>query len=304
MRFEALANWIKIFCIILLVGCAAPPRPFQPNGSVVLSKLASPIDAGGLGLSISSEKEKSILIPLTMALTDALGEANIPVSSSKEFAGRYHIECRVSVSGPNHLKSGQVVLSWKLLLSSGKLLGTYKQEFGIKKKNWVSSDPGLIIILAKDASQQILTMLDPVSVNNRRFVELAGIAAGEERVRDTVLQFYLVGIKGLTREQFAPLSRSLTFLFEKKAGFVMAKKNQANYFLKGDIHFGSPVEGSKVLDIVWNLSGINGNILGKVRQSNRITIVDLDKYWERTAHDIADGAVQGVIDLINKHKYR
>ena len=72
---------------------------------------------------------------------------------------------------------------------------------------------------------------------------------------------------------------------------------QAGFVIEGAVDVAPPIEGRQQARIVWKVSTVAGDEVGKAVQENNVVAGTLDGEWGRVAKIVADAAVSGIQDL-------
>lgn len=72
---------------------------------------------------------------------------------------------------------------------------------------------------------------------------------------------------------------------------------QAGFVVEGAVDVAPPIEGRQQARIVWKVSTVAGDEVGKAVQENNVVAGTLDGEWGRVAKIVADAAVSGIQDL-------
>ncbi len=79
---------------------------------------------------------------------------------------------------------------------------------------------------------------------------------------------------------------------------------QAGYLVVGKVDVGAPVNGRQQARIVWQVTTITGDEVGKAIQENAVTAGSLDGRWGRVAKIVSVAAVNGIQELFDQTEGR
>jgi len=87
----------------------------------------------------------------------------------------------------------------------------------------------------------------------------------------------------------------------KDAGWPVLGKEQSNALtIDGKVMLGQAQGKTQSVELHWTVRMPDGTVLGTVKQANRIEAGSLDKGWGEAAGYAAQGAAQGIFDLVGK----
>lgn len=89
----------------------------------------------------------------------------------------------------------------------------------------------------------------------------------------------------------------------RDAGWPVLPKAQRNALsIDGKVLIGEAEGSTQSVELQWTVKLPDGTVLGTVKQQNRVALGSLDKGWGESAGYAAQGAAEGIFNLVNKAK--
>jgi len=96
------------------------------------------------------------------------------------------------------------------------------------------------------------------------------------------------------------LTREIKLALRAKDLTITEDPRQAGYNIAGTVNIGTPVNGRQQARIVWTVTTMGGEEVGKAIQENVITAGSLDGRWGRVAGIVSVAAVNGIQGLFDE----
>ncbi len=269
----------------LLAGCTGdPPSAFQPD-TPFTNPLLQPGLRGGInvpridGLPLTATDTGA---DLAEAVAQALRDAEIVALEAPAANGRFALLGRFD---PRSDPAGRIAVAWTLVDDKGE-----------EVRNFVTERPG------DPAGAWINSMAgELVAAINRYVMEAEGLPPQP----DEMPKLTIVAIDGAPGPGGRALASALEYHL-KQAGLTVSDTvdDQGALILGNVVVAPSKVPGAaasrETLSLAWTVLRPNGSELGTIEQANDIPKGTLDRAWGDLAFIIAEGAAEGIVDLLRK----
>ena len=269
----------------LLAGCTGDPQsvfqPMAPFGNPLLD----PGLRGGInvpridGLPLTATDTGA---DLAEAVVNALRAAEIAALETSAVKGRYAL---LGQFDPRSDVAGRVAVNWRLVDDKGEEVRRFVTE--------LAGDP---------AEKWIRVMADAtVAAINRYVMDVEGLPPPPEEMP----KLTIVAIDGAPGVGGRALASALEYHL-KQAGFIVSDTvaDQGALILGRVSLTPSKVPGAalsrETLAFAWTVMRPDGNEIGTIEQANDIPKGMLDQPWGDLAYIIAEGAAEGIVDLLLK----
>jgi hypothetical protein len=275
---------------LLAAACQPLSQPFQFDHETY-SNLALPPPEASSGLLVLPVHGVNPPIDrvLAAALAQALRERDVPASLESANPGSFML----SSNSRQRLGAGgeetEVLLSWRLTNSEGEPIGGFEDSHLVKTRHWAGGDGEAMMEIAEPAADRISELL-------------LGTIPTEEPTPSASLWPRLVisPIADAPGQGGSALQDAMEVELTRAGAVVTGAMESDTLGLLADIVVIDTQPGEKTLDIVWRLIEPNGDELGRVGQSGPVPDEVLFGDWADLAPAIAEGAVGGVIDLLDR----
>lgn len=278
-----------VFALLLLVAaaCQPVPQPFQPaagkksanpllnlpdrSGVVVLPVAGMPGDSGNA---------------LAREMAAALIDRNLPAftgsrnRSSLILAGQAIPRSR----GPAR---SEIRLIWRISKHDGLQTGEHAIDIAARKSAWTNGSPALLRDMAIKSAGKIASLIQGPAVIDRT----------ANRTKRTL---FVWKIDGAPETAGALLRTELETSLRRRALRVSSKMRDDSIVVVGTVSLNPGTKGRRALGLEWVVMSPGGNELGKLRQKNEVTPRSLENDWPSIARNIADGAADGIRNVLNK----
>jgi hypothetical protein len=277
---------------VLLAGCGELPKPFAHSGANLSNPLLRLADGGGVQIAMAPGLFEGIAAPLLAAAVKGLAGANVPASQNPDLRGVYRLtgDVAIEIGDPGDAETARFI--WRLRDADGNEVGAFDQTITGDAPGWLAEDQEIFEIIAADAGQRI-----------------AGILRGDEAAADAAPvtapfgpSLYLVGVDGAPGDGNAALVRSLRLVVVRSGGKIADDLDSATHLVMGSVDVSDTKADSQLLVVSWAVTGLDGIELGKVSQSNRVPITLTAGRWGGLAYAIAEGAGEGIFDILERAK--
>lgn len=275
---------------LMIAGCGKLPRPFERDEGA-----ANPL-ADNIFLD-------AVSVPPVTGSTRPMGEL-LSTAVAKSLEKQYQIPAAVQgLDRSRFLLTGQVVTNdrqtgaatdisvhWTLAERDKAPVGIFIQDIDVTATEWEYGSPQVIEMIGNDAGERTARL-----VLGDRFGD-----AGKDRLLGR-RGVHLVGVQGAPGDGNAALRRAM-FVALAGAGVAMTPDPEKAVFqVQGIVELGLPENGAQSIQIAWEVNDVNNASLGRAAQANIVPAGSLDGRWGQTAAFIAAAAVDGVLDIIDRH---
>lgn len=275
MRFDSLPRLlIALGIAAALAACGELPRPFQPEDKIDNRLLALPDSLGVVVRPIDGLPE-----PMAAALAEAVAESlrheNVPATTKQGNAGSFIVDGTTMV-GPNGVPTARFVLL--------DPRGTPVKEQLVPLDKSVQTSQGVdFTATARTAATAFAAALQPAAV--------------APPARPTVRIGAVTGAPG---QGGVTLARALDYALRHTGVKMAATENDESLVVSGHVTIVSKSPKLRAIDIVWTVLAPDGTELGKVEQANEVPSDFVDHAWGELASAVAEGAAEGITDLIDR----
>ncbi|MBM3626542.1 MAG: hypothetical protein FJX21_01860 [Alphaproteobacteria bacterium] len=265
---------ILAFLVALLVSaCGDLPRPFQPDDKSVENPLLVLGDRAGIVvMPLAGIEDDDASQEFASALAKALRDADVIAHNG---AGS-----RSSLVLSSFLErkpgAGAVIVLW-LSGPDGSDIGTF--EANVLERDLAPGAPRRRIVLQRIA-ETVVAQLNPAG----------GPAAPMPAMA-------VARIAGLPAAQASILERAMAGALRRARMTVTDAPGERDVVLAGSVDFAERPRDHVALDILWKVFGTDGKEIGQLRQRNEIPGAALQRGWPEIAGAIADGAVDGIVEI-------
>jgi len=137
--------------------------------------------------------------------------------------------------------------------------------------------------------------------NKATEVAAGSVSAGDLGVKAPMIItrpiFLVRGVQGAPGDGNVALTRSIREALRRIDVPVTDDPQSATHVLQGGVRVDSPFAGRQKVRIVWQVTGIDGSVVGQAMQENQVPQGSLDGAWGATADAVSVGAVGGIAKL-------
>jgi hypothetical protein len=261
---------------IALGACGNLPRPFQPEEKAEGNRLLMLPDRVGVIVLPVAGLPEPMAVELADKLAAALLRENVPATTGEGNRYSYLLEGE-TVRGDD----GVAVTQFELRDPRGALLKAIR----VPLDRSVQATGGIdLAAVARNAAAPIAAALQPDAVD-----------PPPER-----LPLKIGKVSGAPRDGDLTLARALDYAL-RRTGVKLAQTTDKDSFeVRGQVSIVPRGPKLNVVNITWTVFAPDGSELGQVQQQNDVTTDFLEKAWPEMASAVADGAAEGLADLIEQ----
>jgi hypothetical protein len=284
-RRISLRRWAGAAAAASLVtaACGELPKPFSHGGKSANPLIAPKARAGikvpaitGMAHGAAFAEE----IAAAFRRDDIAAQAGSGPNNGYTLMGR-----AVARPGPSPSQIRVGVL-WRVLGPDGGPAGLHHQEHLVERGDWRAGSRHLLRRLARDTVARIAPRIaDP---------KRGGTGAPRPVA--------VLDIAGAPGDGRVSLRRSLAFEL-RKLGFPVtesAKGGANGMVVSGTVKVTGASGGNDRVEIAWTVAGPGGDVLGTVKQANRVKAGSLQRSWGITAVFAARAAAPGIARILRR----
>lgn len=273
MRSSAI---IAIVGALVLAACGNLPRPFQPDEKAEGNKLLFLPDRAGVIVLPVANLPEPMAVELADKLAAALLRENVPATTGEGNRQSYLLEGE-TMQG----EGGVPVAQFELRDPRGALLKTVRIPIDHSVQNAGGMD---LAAVARNAAGPVAAALQPDAVNPPPPRPLLKIGK----------------VTGSPRDGDFALARALDYALRRNGVKLAEAADKDSLEVRGEVFIVPRGPKLRNVAVTWTVYSADGSELGQVQQQNDVTPEFLEKAWAEMASAVADGAAEGLADLIER----
>ena len=282
-------NNVSVLSVVLIIFCAAcgqVPQPFQKT------ELQKAKDTKLLAPESRSLFVKGINGPVgwvgnafAKATADLLREKGLLASSTWQNDQSFAL----TANGYQQLyedRPPDLIVTWLLTDNMGRVKKTIRTKSTPPREFWINPTMQTFRQVIAPKAIKIIAWLnneDKVTYKQR---QSAVISIG--------------AIKGLTAEKEKIIRSKIARILEQRK-HRLSNKIPEKLLLKATIQNIFSSKFSEKIIVTWTLTSQNGFEIGNIKQENIVEKVRLDNNWAEISNQIARGAIDGILDLVQAY---
>lgn len=271
---------------LFIAACQPLPRPFKPEGDKNANPLLGLSDAGGVHVLNIDGAPSAASRRLAGAMASALQELNIPASTFSANGRSLFLQGSANTRRLAK-RSVEVALRWELINNDGKTVGRHDQRTVLSDQAWRNAQPEPLEALAVSAAPSIAKLMQ----------EPAPVGVPQTATETPI---HVAPVTGAPGDGDTALHRAIKTTLARAGANVVDQPPKDGYVVVGKVAMGRPRAGRQNVRIVWSVRDADGTERGDIKQSNTIRAGELDGRWGDLAYLVAQGAADGVTDLLRK----
>ncbi len=277
---------------LVLAGCGKLPRPFE-MGDKQANPLLVPPEGGELLVRKPTGLESALEDAGAALLAEGLTRGGVQASSVSRSAIGADLVVHVERAPLDRAKE-RLLISWEVLSPSGVRRGEARQDLVVPIGAWSSGDPTILVAAAEEAAPQLAPWVSGSEPN----VQEATLQPGP--VPSVPVPEMAVGrIQGAPGSGDTELGEALVLQLAQQGIRLLREPRPDRLLVDGEIEMGSPEGGQQAITLVWTVrDGLDGEVLGSVKQENKVPAGSLDGRWGQVATLVARGAVEGIVAVL------
>ena len=283
MRLSAVA--CTFLSTLLLTACQPPPRPFSPPPEDRHGELLEQSDHGGVVVLAVAGVPDTLSQSLAAAMAKALRDSDVPAATS---GGNSRSRFLQGWASARRTAGGRVgiELVWDLFDGNGRIIGSRPVRRDVPAYRWEGGDRSLMSELADDAADAITAMIRQPTA--------------ESAAAATDPALHVGAVTGATGDGGTALRKAMRRAL-RNAGFRLSDSAESGgLVIAGRVDVTPAGANRQTVEIVWSVRRAGGTALGKLTQKNTVGAGALDGSWGDIARIIANSAVGGLGDLLNR----
>jgi hypothetical protein len=267
---------LALIAALALGACGNLPRPFQPDDKAEGNRLLTLPDRAGVIVLPVAGLPEPMAVELADKLAAALMHENVLATTGEGNRHSYLLESETTKGA-----DGVPVAQFELRDPKGAVVKSVTVPMDRSVQNAGGMDLNAI---ARTAAAPLAAALQPDAVNPAppRPPLKIGRVSGSPRDGDLML------------------SRALDYAL-RRTGVKLAETTDKDSFeVRGEVLIVPRGPKLRNVNITWTLYAPDGTQLGQVQQQNDVTPEFIEMAWGEVASAVADGAAEGLVDLIER----
>jgi hypothetical protein len=275
LRLPLLATFL---ILATLAGCGELPRPFEGAHDNAEDMRLMPVDKAGMVVHAPQGMPRPAADALTRALIDALRNEDVAAMTPPGNAASLVLDGTATAEPAG----------WSIRLALADANKTALGSVTSHAAPAVVDDPTAWSPFAKAMAKSIAAMLQSDGTTPR-----------------TDQPIVVIGdVRGLPDGERRMLVHALEFALQKARVQVVSTPDKATHTITGDILIAAPhgsgTRQQSSVDVKWTVARADKSEIGQLHQANDVPVDMLTHDWPDIAMAVADAAVDGIIDLVNR----
>ncbi len=282
-------NNVKVLSLLLIITCAAcgqVPQPFQKT------ELQKAKDTKLLAPSSRSLFVKGINGPVGW-VGNAFAKATAHVLRGKGLLASSTWQTdqsfALTANGYQQLyedRPPDLIVTWLLTDNMGRVKKTLRTKSTPPREFWINPTMQTFRQVIAPKANKIIAWLNNEDKVTYKQPQSAVISIG--------------AIKGLTAEKEKIIRSKIAKILEQHK-HRLSNKIPEKLLLKATIQNIFLSKFSEKIIVTWTLTSQNGFDIGNIKQENIVEKVRLDNNWAEISNQIARGAIDGIVDLVQAY---
>lgn len=283
---RGLRGLVYVLGLLVLAGCGSVPIAFPKDADTDSQTLVQ----DGLPRGVELKPLDGVAPPMAKLLTVAtlkyLQRYDIPAGPAPFTAGQYQLSGQV-MSVPKDDGRGLVVLKWALAHTSSGAITEIEQVINTTGFEWEYGSPTVIEEVSEGAARRVAA-------------EVAGKELAVLTDHTPRHGVYVEPVAGAPGDGDVSLTRAIAAALTRRGSQLARQPERARYLLKGEVDLSPPEQNQQLIRIVWAVTHPDGSEIGRATQRNAIAAGSLDAKWGPVAGFVANAAVGGIDDVIDR----
>lgn len=276
--------------LLLLAGCGALPRPFEPTDKTG-NPLLAPVEGQTLEVLPLQGDVPDLPFNGAVPVAEGLAAGGLPVTIQNRTAQSRLLLGDVVLRQDGSL-TDRLLIRWEVYGPGGSLLRSLSQEIELPRGRWLGGDGEALRRVGLEAAP----LLAPLATGPELVAAVPDepLPSGGDRPTIAVL-----GLSGAPGDGERSLPRALASVLTQRGFLITEDIAGGGFAVDGRMQVEDLGDGRQRIGLAWLvLAGPDGELLGQVEQSNVIPSGSLDGGWGDTAALIAVGAADGILQLL------
>ncbi|HTP83873.1 MAG TPA: hypothetical protein VMQ11_13065 [Alphaproteobacteria bacterium] len=275
MRLFLLGSFVVL---TTLAGCGELPRPFEGVHDNAQDMRLMPVDKAGMVVHPPEGMPGAAADALTRALIDALRSEDVAAMTPPGNAASLVLGGTATAEPAG----------WSIHLALADANKTSLGSITSHAAPTVVDDPTAWSPFAKAMAKSIAALLQTDGTTPR--TDQPNVVIGD--------------VRGLPEGERRMMVHALEFALQRARVQVSSTPDKATHVISGDILI-SPPHGSggrqqSSVDVKWTVARADKSEVGQLHQANDVPVDMLSHDWPDIAMAVADAAVDGIVDLVNR----
>ena len=271
MRFRF---YIASCAALFLASCGELPRPFQPDVKSPAKGLLRPIDSAGVVVQPVAGIPDAAARQAAEKIAEALRRKDVPASTRGSNPASLILASEV-------ITTGDPALRLILREPGGTLIGQHTARFAPTARS--PDDDAAWTELARESATALAAQLQP---------RAAVLAPPPPSI-------FIGQVNGAPGDGGRALSRALDYALRRAGAKLVEASEPDSVVVLGEVTISPKGAQMRGVDVRWIVLAPDGNELGQIRQENDVPAQMLERAWAEMAVAVAEGAAEGIIDLLD-----
>ncbi len=273
---------VSALCLCLVAACGQLPRPFQPEDKSVNDLIHLP---DGMGILVQPLSRDAPADPEAAAevLAAALRARNLAASTRGQNGAARVLRGHATILETPELRD-ELLIYWELAAADGTRISSHAQRSELPPGAWRAGDPETVNRVLGQSAAAIAAMVQ---------------GAAEDASESQGARLVILPMQGLPGDGAQSLAQALA------AELATATVRRADQAAENDLLIACTVTVGprrgywQEIRVTWDVKRAgDGTQLGQIEQRNRVPAGSLDGPWGPAAQGIAQGAAEGIRDLV------
>ena len=282
-------NNVSVLSVVLIIFCAAcgqVPQPFQKTElqKAKDTKLLAP-ESRSLFVKGINGPVGGVGNAFAKATADLLREKGLLASSTWQNDQSFAL----TANGYQQLyedRPPDLIVTWLLTDNMGRVKKTLRTKSTPPREFWINPTMQTFRQVIAPKANKIIAWLNNEDKTTSKLRQSVVISIG--------------AIKGLTAEKEKIIRSKIARILEQRK-HRLSNKIPETLLLKATIRNIFLSKISEKIIVTWTLTSQNGFEIGNVKQENIVGKVRLDNNWAEISNQIARGAIDGILDLVQAY---
>lgn len=285
-------TFAALFLLFFIVSCTQAPQPYRHSRTGFDTSVLRLRDAGTVEIMPFEGVSAPIAQTLAKGLSESLGARQIAATVNVVANPAYRVRAQVVLQPENGDEADIGYIYWSFVDRANKTIRETSQQIKATHFQWDYGDEKVIETVVEDAADRFADFLQDKSEK-----EAVAQAVDEQDV-----VFKIGEIVGARGDGAVALKRAMGLTLRQYGARVRRIVRDNDYILNAEIDILPAFEGRQRIKVDWVLQTVDGKELGRVQLNNQMAAGHFDGAWGPMAHNISRAAIQGIGNLVERHR--